>query len=67
MLLRYRRSLCRRDVLACDRLIAGLEIDDAEPRMTKGNSAIWADPIVLSVRAAMMEVLGRLRNETCRD
>jgi len=54
-------------VFACNWLIAGLEVDDAEPRMTKGNSTIRADPMALTVRPAVMEALGGTLNEVCRD
>src|SRR5215469_18246243 len=54
-------------VLACDWLIAGFKVDDAEPRMTQGNSAIWADPMALTVRPAVTEALGGPLNEVCRD
>jgi hypothetical protein len=35
-------------ILAGDRLIAGLEIDDAKPRMTKADAAVRRDPMALA-------------------
>src|SRR5262249_39052516 len=52
-------------VLACDRLIAGLEIDDAEPRMAKSNPAVRADPMALPVGAAVIEALSGTLNHFC--
>ena len=42
-------------VLAGDRLVAGGEIDDAEPRVTESNAAVWADPVALPIGTAMIE------------
>ena len=42
-------------VFAGDRLVAGCEIDDAEARVAQADSAVAADPLALSVRAAMIE------------
>src|SRR5262245_46711422 len=45
-------------VLVCDRLIAGVQIDDAEPRMPEADAAMRGDPVPAAVRPAMIEALG---------
>jgi hypothetical protein len=52
-------------VLVGDRLIAGREVNDAQPRVTETGTVIGGQPDTLAVRAAMMEgfrgALQRLR------
>ena len=50
--------MCVPFVFAGDRLIAGGQVDDAEPRMPEGNAAVGRDPMALPVGAAMIEALG---------
>ena len=42
-------------ILADDGLIAGLEVDNAKPRMAESCASIGRDPYVLCVRAAVPE------------
>jgi hypothetical protein len=42
-------------VLVRDRLIAGREVDDAEPRMPKTNALIGGQPNALAVRTAVVQ------------
>jgi hypothetical protein len=45
-------------VLARDRLIAGLEIDDAETGMAETDVAVGSDPLLLAVRTPPHQLLG---------
>ena len=42
-------------VLAGDRLIAGVQVDDAEPRVPEADSPVRRDPLPAAVRSAMMQ------------
>src|SRR6202021_140294 len=44
-------------IFAGDGLIAGCEIDDAEPRVTHGNAAVGGDPVALPIRTTMVKAL----------
>src|SRR5262249_49333367 len=46
-------------VLVRDRLIAGMQVDDAEPRMPEADAAMRGDPLPAAVRPAMIEALRR--------
>jgi hypothetical protein len=54
-------------VLAGDRLIAGREVDDAQPRMAEGHASVGRDPVALSVRSAVEEALRRSVDRRGRD
>ena len=54
-------------VFAGDRLVAGGQIDDAEPGVAEPGHAVRRHPVALPVRAAMMEALGRSRQGRLRD
>src|SRR5690242_5029784 len=45
-------------VFARNGLIAGFQVDDAEPRMSESHSPVGRDPMPLPVGAAMMKALG---------
>ena len=45
-------------IVAGDRLLTGLEVDDAQPRMTQGDAPVIGHPIALRVRSAMLEAIG---------
>src|SRR5262245_4012779 len=42
-------------VLAGDRLIAGVQIDDAQPRVPETDTAMRGDPLPVPIRPAMVE------------
>ena len=50
--------MCSPAVLARDRLVAGGEVDDAQPRMAQADRAIGRDPDALPIGAAMVQGLG---------
>jgi hypothetical protein len=53
-------------ILARNRLIAGRQVDDAEPRMPEPGPTPWVDPNALRVRAAMMEPARRAEERFAR-
>ena len=54
-------------VLARDRLIAGRQVDDAEPRMPQRDAPISRQPLALTVRSAVIEPPGRALDEVGRE
>src|SRR4051794_27114811 len=45
-------------ILAGDRLISGIKIDDAQARMAKPHFSILRDPVPLAVGATMIQTFG---------
>jgi hypothetical protein len=54
-------------VFTGDRLVAGGQVDDAQPGVAEPDHAIRRHPVALPVWAAMMEALGRAREGRLRD
>ena len=54
-------------VLVGDRLIAGVEVDDAEARMPEPDTAMRRDPVSAPVRPAMVERPRRSFQRLCID
>src|SRR5437660_10419609 len=54
-------------VLARDRLISSCKVDDAEPRVPKGNSPVGCNPMALPIRAPVIKTLGSALHYRCRD
>ena len=54
-------------VFAGDRLIAGRQVDDAQPRMAEGDAPIGGDPVALAVGPAMVEAPGGAFDRGRRD
>jgi hypothetical protein len=54
-------------VLAGDGLIAGCEINDAQPRMPEGDALVGRNPMTLAIRPAMIQTLGGPLHNSRRD
>jgi len=46
-------------VLVGDRLVAGHQVDDAEPRVAESDAPVFGDPLPLAVGAAVVQAGGR--------
>ncbi len=44
-------------VLVCDRLVAGREVNDTQPRMTETDAPIGGQPCALAVRTAVAKAI----------
>src|SRR5262245_29891877 len=53
-------------ILAGNRLGSGRKVDDAKTRMAKGDRSVRRYPVVFSIRAAVMEAVGRAP-QSCLD
>ena len=54
-------------VLVGDRLVAGRQVDDAQPGMPQADASMGGDPLPLPVRPAVVEPFGRAAEQLGRD